>query len=519
MNKTVDETNKINEEEDDLNVFTINTCHAKMEGKTLREVMKVCKYKETKTTGEGHLLWYCSSLREIDQKILNYRKCFFNRYPKASYICRKRQFHLLLNKYQKLFPDEFDFIPKTYVLPEEYKKFKQHLEGRSKCHYIAKPSKGKGGEGIFFVKQSSDMSRENMRQFEYIAQEYVANPLLIDNKKFDLRLYLLVKGVDTMEAYIAFEGMARFCTEDYVLPKRNKKGEVEEEIPEENLKGHLTNYCLNKQSEKFVYNSDFLLNDNGTKRLLTTIFHKIEEMGGDTDEIRDDIRDICTKVSMALQPYLVNTFHTEMGVGEEVNQNCFQIFGLDVLLDENYKCWLMEINCFPSMNFFHEQVEVDAETGESKVVKVPAELDKYLKPLLLKDTIKIVRSSKIPKNSIFEQVFPPQDFPEDYKDYTIFNDMRVLFELLAGFRKPDLLTLSQFQKICYFPDMKTEKLGKPEYATIFATYAKRGNKSLMTLDNFYPAMEHLAKELNGSPDCRPLVKKMIAHIMSNPKYT
>jgi hypothetical protein len=54
-----------------------------------------------------------------------------------------------------------------------------------------------------------------MRVHEYIAQQYVPNPLLIDNKKFDFRLYLLVTGVDTMQAHIAFEGMARFCTEDY----------------------------------------------------------------------------------------------------------------------------------------------------------------------------------------------------------------------------------------------------------------------------------------------------------------
>ena len=49
-----------------------------------------------------------------------------------------------------------------------------------------------------------------MKLNEIVAQEYVMNPLLIDNKKFDLRLYILIKGVDVMEGYIAFEGMARF---------------------------------------------------------------------------------------------------------------------------------------------------------------------------------------------------------------------------------------------------------------------------------------------------------------------
>jgi glutathione synthase/RimK-type ligase-like ATP-grasp enzyme len=47
---------------------------------------------------------------------------------------------------------------------------------------LAKPSKGKGGEGIFFIKSRKDISRDTMRAFEYVAQEYVSNPLLIENK-------------------------------------------------------------------------------------------------------------------------------------------------------------------------------------------------------------------------------------------------------------------------------------------------------------------------------------------------
>jgi hypothetical protein len=107
----------------------------------------------------------------------------------------------------------------------------------------------------------------------------------------------------------------------------------------------------------------------------------------------------------------------------------------------------MEINCFPSFSFVYEREEIDPETKLEKTVKIVSDLDKYLKPTILKEAIQIVNTAKIPKDSSFEQVFPPKDFPEDYKDFTLFNDIRVLFEMLAGFRKPDLLTLSQFQKI------------------------------------------------------------------------
>lgn len=67
-------------------MFTINTCHAKGEKNTLKEVIKLEGYKETKSNGEGNLLWYYSALREIDLKILNIRQCMYNRYPRASTI-------------------------------------------------------------------------------------------------------------------------------------------------------------------------------------------------------------------------------------------------------------------------------------------------------------------------------------------------------------------------------------------------------------------------------------------------
>jgi hypothetical protein len=36
--------------------------------------------------------------------------------------------------------------------------------------------------------------------------------MLINSKKFDVRLYVVIKGFDKIEAYICDEGIARLCT-------------------------------------------------------------------------------------------------------------------------------------------------------------------------------------------------------------------------------------------------------------------------------------------------------------------
>ena len=61
------------------------------------------------------------------------------------------------------------------------------------------------------IKKYHDLPR-NANHNEYLVQRYVENPLLINSKKFDVRCYVVIKGVDPIEAYLCEEGLARFCT-------------------------------------------------------------------------------------------------------------------------------------------------------------------------------------------------------------------------------------------------------------------------------------------------------------------
>jgi tubulin polyglutamylase TTLL6/13 len=91
----------------------------------------------------------------------------------------------------------------------------------------------------------------------YIAQKYITKPYLIDGLKFDLRLYVLICGVDPLRIYIYKDGLARFATHEYKKP--NAK----------NLKNsfiHLTNYAINKNSSKYTSSKSAEGDDKGHKR-------------------------------------------------------------------------------------------------------------------------------------------------------------------------------------------------------------------------------------------------------------
>lgn len=139
----------------------------------------------------------------------------------------------------------------------------------------------------------------------------------------------------------------------------------------------------------------------------------------------------------------------------------------------------------------------------------------------MKESIQTATNGELPEGSVFEQVFPPKNNIDDYKELSIFNDGRVLFEALAGVRRPDFLTHAQFVKLAHFPCMRSETLTKPTYTIIFKQYARKANRSLMTIDNFNYALEHIGRELLPSTYTRDkiystLVKRLLDYLSSAP---
>lgn len=62
--------------------------------------------------------------------------------------------------------------------------------------------------------------------------------------------------------------------------------------------------------------------------------------------IFERIEDLAIKTIISTEAIVFNAF--EMGV--PYRNNCFELFGFDILIDSNLKPWLLEVNLSPSMN-------------------------------------------------------------------------------------------------------------------------------------------------------------------------
>ena len=93
---------------------------------------------------------------------------------------------------------------------------------------------------------------------------------------------------------------------------------------------------------------------------------------------------------------------------------CFLILGIDILVDDQMKCWLMELNANPSLNVY-----VDKELPNGDIEQTLSELDKYVKAMLISDTFKLVGNKQdvIDEIGCLRRILPSKSSAAHYKEF------------------------------------------------------------------------------------------------------
>ncbi|XP_070542448.1 tubulin polyglutamylase ttll6-like isoform X18 [Ptychodera flava] len=320
----------------------INTSNCKYE--SIRRVAKRFGFKEVGEDEDWSLYWtdYSVALERV-MEMRRFQK--INHFPGMSEICRKDLLARNMNRLLKLFPKEFAVFPRSWVLPADYGDYQAFCRTKKNKTYICKPESGCQGKGIFVTKNPKDIKPgEHM-----LCQQYITKPFLIDNFKFDLRIYVLVTSCDPFRIFVHADGLARFATVKYQEPNGHN---IEEACM------HLTNYAINKHSDNFIRDDDC-----GSKRKITTVNRWFEDNGYDINKIWGDIDDVIIKTLISAHPILKHNYRTCFP-NHMKGSACFEILGFDVLLDKKLKPWLLEVNHSPS---FHTDAPLDKDVKETLI--------------------------------------------------------------------------------------------------------------------------------------------------------
>lgn len=154
-----------------------------------------------------------------------------------------------------------------------------------------------------------------------VIQEYIKNPLLYKGYKFDLRIYVLVlpamNSERDIQTFLYWGGYARCTSREYKPDSQDPQVVV-------------TNFGIQKP---------FLGNEKTTDDINKDIF---ELDCFDHDSV---LSDICEKLT---------TLFKKANVNPQGYAASFQVFGVDVILDENKKPFILEINSTPAFHYLHE---------------------------------------------------------------------------------------------------------------------------------------------------------------------
>ena len=379
---------------------------------SLSGVMKYNQIVKSKLYTNTNLIWKLldkDKMYPLLRKLNKYQR--YNHFPMCWQLGRKDNLYINYLKMKKKFQSEYNYMPKKYILPQDRDEVQEIMREYNifniKEIYIVKPLASTHGKGVRILTDSTTVPIKG------ILENYIYNPHLINRRKYDMRIYVLVTGFRPLKIYIYENGIIRFCSEKYTTDAEKFN----------NNYIHITNYSVNKAMEiirKGVKEIDF-----ETKWSLMALKGYFIEKKIDFEPIWQKIKDIAIKTILSvfdLSGPALKSFKL-------TSCNLFELYGLDILLDNKFNPWLLECNINPSLNC---DTDIDLKLKSKLITDIlniigltPFTHDKRQKPLdkdnyystSIEEAVTESLCEFVRPTGGFERIFPLQENIEIYKKF------------------------------------------------------------------------------------------------------
>lgn len=232
-------------------------------------------------------------------------------------------------------------VPRTFQLPGEYKAWQEFLktEQGAKMQWL---QKSKGHRGITIIE---DPSASSLKEWDKdILVQQLVRPYLIDNRLWDVGVYVAITSLEPLLAYVHTGGvLLRFCSGEYVR-------DIKPHTPSQSYIIHgLEDYTHPTQVEGMLPHFADAGNDTnyGTSMTLTALRSYLDSKGVDSQKWWLDVQ---TAILQALQKTtpLMRAQQAVKYTGQRTN--FFSLLRFDLMLDENLDTYLIEVNVSPGLH-------------------------------------------------------------------------------------------------------------------------------------------------------------------------
>ena len=188
-----------------------------------------------------------------------------------------------------------DFLPRTYVIRNnQWVNYIPDLN--SAPIWFVKEAKGFNGDGIEIINNKINLNELDSSK-SYVVQEHIPNPHLINNKKWDIRYYVLLcvkNGI--VNVYLYNDGIIKINHKDW-----------------------------SESTDKSVQMSTVFTSHLDKRQPISELPF--------ADKIYSQIETITQRI-------MEKTYNKL----EVYNDSCYEMLSYDIIMDKDYKLWLIEIN-------------------------------------------------------------------------------------------------------------------------------------------------------------------------------
>uniref|UniRef100_A0A8C6W634 Tubulin tyrosine ligase-like family, member 2 n=1 Tax=Nannospalax galili TaxID=1026970 RepID=A0A8C6W634_NANGA len=220
----------------------------------------------------------------------------------------------------------YEFTPLTFVMPSDYTKFvaeyfrEKQVLGAKPSYWICKRAELSRGRGIIIFSDIRDLIFKG----RYVVQKYICSPLRL---AFDCFMY--------------WEGLVWFATGKFDL---------------RSLQGYhslLTNSSINTSGPSYQKIKEVV--GQGCKWTLSRLFACLRKRNVHDLLLWQKIKRMVTLTVLAVAPSV------------PVAGTCFELVGFDILIDDNLKPWLLEVNYNVSVkrSLIHDVIELEKRCGRA----------------------------------------------------------------------------------------------------------------------------------------------------------
>ncbi|MBA2778366.1 PqqD family peptide modification chaperone [Billgrantia kenyensis] len=254
-----------------------------------------------------------------------------NHFPGNAALTVKSRLHASLADLRARMADGFgarhsltarlDFFPRAYVMPQDYHALQQAARDNPTQRWILKPTNASKGKGVRVLR---DVAEAPLAP-DWLVQEYLDHPHTIRGHKYVLRLYVLIASLAPMRVYLYRQGFAKLASEPW------------DPDDADNPYSQLTNPDINALNTSAEVPVEFI----DLERYRTWL----RGQGHDDASLFARIEDLVALTASAG----VDAMRSRTAAVGADPRGCYELLGLDCMIDDALKPWILECNLSPSL--------------------------------------------------------------------------------------------------------------------------------------------------------------------------